>query len=67
MWRWRAGYDMFWIFEVRIVAKVAYIIPSFSFSVKMRDIAPVEDVSHMTSYEFLSWLLVELKMGKLGC
>ena len=58
---------MFWIFEVRIVAKVAYIIPSFSFPVEMPDIVPIEEFSSMTSAEFLSGLLVELKTGKLGC
>ena len=67
MWSWRAGWDRRSRFEVRIVATVAYIVPSFSFPVELSNVAPVEAISSMISSEFMSGLLVELNMGKVGC
>ena len=52
---------------MRLVATVAYIVPSFSFPVELPDVAPVEAFPSMISSEFMSGLLVELNMGKLGC
>ena len=63
MWSWRAGWDRRSRFEVRIVATV----PSFSFPVELSNVAPVEALSFMISSEFMSGLLGELNMGKLGC
>ena len=67
MWSWRTGWDRRLRFEVRIVATVAYIVPSFSFPVELSNVSPVEAISSMISSEFMSRLLVELNMGKLGC
>ena len=67
MWSWRAGWDRRLRFEVRIVATVAYIVPSFSFPVELSNVALVEAFSSMIPSEFMSGLLVELNMGKLGC
>ena len=52
---------------MRIVATVAYIVPSFSFLMELSNVAPVEAFSSLISSEFMSELLVELNMGKLGC
>ena len=52
---------------MRIVATVAYIVPSFSFPVELSNVSPVEAFFSMISSEFMSGLLVELNMGKLGC
>ena len=49
---------------MRIIATVAYIVPSFSFPV---NVTPVEAFSSMISSEFMSGLLVELNIRKLGC
>ena len=67
MWSWRAGWDRRLRFEVMIVATVDYIVPSFSFPVELSNVAPVEALSFMISSEFMSGLLGELNMGKLGC
>ena len=53
-------------YEVRIVATVAYIVPSVSFPVELSNVAPVKAIASMISSEFTSGLLVELNMGKLG-
>ena len=53
--------------EVRIVATVAYIVPLLSFPVELSNITPVEAFSSMISSEFMSGLLVELNIRKLGC
>ena len=67
VWSWRAGWDRRSRFEVRIVATVAYIVPSFSFPVELSNISLMEVFSSMISSEFMSGLLMELNMGKLGC
>ena len=43
---------------MRIVATVAYIVPSFSFPVAMSNVAPLEAFSSMISSEFVhEWTL----------
>ena len=67
MWSWRAGWDRRSRFEVRIVATVAYIVPSFSFPVELSNVSAMEAFSSIISSEVMSELLMELNMGKLGC